>query len=134
MVALSTRVPLRQSAERLGNLILQQDLRQGGNGLVLLDALMPGMDGFRTCQELRHLPGFENSGWFGFNHVGRPPTVIQRLRPAGVLILQALNPGLECLRCKFPIGCWHREQLAAKELLGGRGFIYVDMCQLGAKD
>jgi predicted signal transduction protein with EAL and GGDEF domain/DNA-binding NarL/FixJ family response regulator len=28
--------------------------------IIVLDALMPGMDGFRTCQELRHLPGFEN--------------------------------------------------------------------------
>ena len=27
--------------------------------VVVLDALMPGMDGFQTCRELRHLPGFE---------------------------------------------------------------------------
>ena len=28
--------------------------------VVVLDALMPGMDGFRTCRELRTMPGFEN--------------------------------------------------------------------------
>ena len=28
--------------------------------IIVLDALMPGMDGFRTCSELRTLPGFEN--------------------------------------------------------------------------
>ena len=28
--------------------------------IIVLDALMPGMDGFRTCTELRTLPGFEN--------------------------------------------------------------------------
>ena len=27
--------------------------------VVVLDAMMPGMDGFATCHELRHLPGFE---------------------------------------------------------------------------
>ncbi|MGQ0596519.1 putative bifunctional diguanylate cyclase/phosphodiesterase [Aquabacterium sp.] len=27
--------------------------------VVVLDAVMPGLDGFATCQELRHLPGFE---------------------------------------------------------------------------
>jgi predicted signal transduction protein with EAL and GGDEF domain/FixJ family two-component response regulator len=28
--------------------------------IIVLDALMPGMDGFQTCRELRTLPGFEN--------------------------------------------------------------------------
>jgi len=28
--------------------------------VVVLDALMPGLDGFQTCHELRHLPGFES--------------------------------------------------------------------------
>jgi predicted signal transduction protein with EAL and GGDEF domain/CheY-like chemotaxis protein len=28
--------------------------------VVVLDAVMPGLDGFATCQELRHLPGFES--------------------------------------------------------------------------
>src|SRR5882724_2560742 len=28
--------------------------------VVVLDALMPGLDGFQTCQEMRHLPGFES--------------------------------------------------------------------------
>jgi len=28
--------------------------------VVVLDALMPGMDGFQTCRELRSLPGFES--------------------------------------------------------------------------
>ena len=28
--------------------------------VVVLDALMPGLDGFETCKELRHLPGFES--------------------------------------------------------------------------
>jgi predicted signal transduction protein with EAL and GGDEF domain/DNA-binding response OmpR family regulator len=28
--------------------------------VIVLDALMPGMDGFQTCEELRTLPGFEN--------------------------------------------------------------------------
>jgi PAS domain S-box-containing protein len=28
--------------------------------VVVLDAVMPGLDGFDTCQELRHLPGFES--------------------------------------------------------------------------
>jgi len=28
--------------------------------IIVLDALMPGMDGFTTCREVRHLPGFEN--------------------------------------------------------------------------
>ncbi|TAK92879.1 MAG: EAL domain-containing protein [Aquabacterium sp.] len=28
--------------------------------VVVLDAVMPGLDGFSTCQELRHLPGFES--------------------------------------------------------------------------
>jgi CRP/FNR family transcriptional activator FtrB len=38
MVKALTDMKLRQSAERLGNLILQQDLRQGGSGLVQLKA------------------------------------------------------------------------------------------------
>lgn len=38
MVKALTDMKLRQSAERLGNLILQQDLRQGGNGKVRLRA------------------------------------------------------------------------------------------------
>jgi predicted signal transduction protein with EAL and GGDEF domain/FixJ family two-component response regulator len=29
--------------------------------VVVLDAVMPGLDGFATCQELRHLPGFEST-------------------------------------------------------------------------
>ncbi|HEY0817757.1 MAG TPA: response regulator, partial [Rhizobacter sp.] len=28
--------------------------------VVVLDALMPGLDGFQTCAELRNLPGFES--------------------------------------------------------------------------
>lgn len=28
--------------------------------VVVLDALMPGIDGFETCRQLRHLPGFES--------------------------------------------------------------------------
>ncbi|UUX97570.1 bifunctional diguanylate cyclase/phosphodiesterase [Aquabacterium sp. J223] len=28
--------------------------------IIVLDALMPGMDGFETCRRLRELPGFEN--------------------------------------------------------------------------
>lgn len=28
--------------------------------VVVLDAIMPDMDGFQTCRELRHLPGFES--------------------------------------------------------------------------
>ena len=28
--------------------------------VVVLDAVMPGLDGFSTCQELRHLPGYES--------------------------------------------------------------------------
>ena len=28
--------------------------------VVVLDAMMPGMDGFQTCRELRSLPGFES--------------------------------------------------------------------------
>src|SRR5690606_30586804 len=28
--------------------------------VVVLDALMPGMDGFQTCRAMRHLPGFES--------------------------------------------------------------------------
>ena len=28
--------------------------------VVVLDALMPGLDGFETCRQLRHLPGFES--------------------------------------------------------------------------
>lgn len=38
MVRALTDMKLRQSAERLGNLILQQDLRQGGTGQVVLRA------------------------------------------------------------------------------------------------
>lgn len=38
MVKALTDMKLRQSAERLGNLILQQDLREGGTGLVQLKA------------------------------------------------------------------------------------------------
>lgn len=38
MVKALTDMKLRQSAERLGNLILQQDLRQGGSGAVRLKA------------------------------------------------------------------------------------------------
>lgn len=38
MVRALTDMKLRQSAERLGNLILQQELRQGGNGQVRLKA------------------------------------------------------------------------------------------------
>ncbi|MBA3590805.1 response regulator, partial [Methylibium sp.] len=28
--------------------------------VIVLDALMPGLDGFATCRELRMLPGFES--------------------------------------------------------------------------
>src|SRR5262245_55252647 len=28
--------------------------------IIVLDALMPGLDGFATCRALRQLPGFEN--------------------------------------------------------------------------
>ncbi|HET6787433.1 MAG TPA: diguanylate cyclase, partial [Aquabacterium sp.] len=28
--------------------------------VVVLDAVMPGLDGFQTCQELRHMPGYES--------------------------------------------------------------------------
>ncbi len=28
--------------------------------VVVLDAMMPGLDGFETCRQLRHLPGFES--------------------------------------------------------------------------
>ena len=28
--------------------------------VVVLDAMMPGLDGFQTCREVRHLPGFES--------------------------------------------------------------------------
>ncbi|MEY8879646.1 MAG: response regulator, partial [Leptothrix sp. (in: b-proteobacteria)] len=40
----------------------EQGLRQLASltpDVVVLDALMPGMDGFATCHELRQLPGFE---------------------------------------------------------------------------
>ncbi|MEF7613083.1 EAL domain-containing protein [Aquincola sp. MAHUQ-54] len=37
-----------------------QMLAQWAPDIIVLDALMPGMDGFRTCTELRTLPGFEN--------------------------------------------------------------------------
>jgi predicted signal transduction protein with EAL and GGDEF domain/DNA-binding NarL/FixJ family response regulator len=35
-------------------------LRQQGFDLVVLDAMMPGLDGFDTCRTLRQMPGFEN--------------------------------------------------------------------------
>jgi CRP/FNR family transcriptional activator FtrB len=38
LVRALTDMKLRQSAERLGNLVLQQDARQGGSGLVRLKA------------------------------------------------------------------------------------------------
>ena len=28
--------------------------------IIVLDAIMPGLDGFQTCRQLRMLPGFEN--------------------------------------------------------------------------
>ena len=28
--------------------------------IVVLDAIMPGLDGFETCAQLRHMPGFDN--------------------------------------------------------------------------
>ena len=28
--------------------------------VIVLDAVMPGLDGFETCRELRHLPGYES--------------------------------------------------------------------------
>ena len=28
--------------------------------IVVLDAIMPGLDGFETCVKLRHMPGFDN--------------------------------------------------------------------------
>jgi len=41
----------------------EQALQQMANltpDVVVLDAVMPGLDGFSTCQELRQLPGFES--------------------------------------------------------------------------
>jgi predicted signal transduction protein with EAL and GGDEF domain/DNA-binding response OmpR family regulator len=35
-------------------------LRDRVPDIVVLDALMPGLDGFATCSALRHMPGFEN--------------------------------------------------------------------------
>jgi PAS domain S-box-containing protein len=35
-------------------------LRDGEPDIIVLDALMPGLDGFDTCRTLRRLPGYEN--------------------------------------------------------------------------
>ena len=37
-----------------------QMLAQWTPDIVVLDAMMPGLDGFQTCRELRRMPGFEN--------------------------------------------------------------------------
>jgi PAS domain S-box-containing protein len=36
-------------------------LRETTPDLIVLDAIMPGLDGFATCRALRRLPGFENA-------------------------------------------------------------------------
>jgi PAS domain S-box-containing protein len=61
---LLTALALRERGFRIteasgGELALKL-LRQRSFDLVVLDAMMPGLDGFDTCRTLRLMPGFEN--------------------------------------------------------------------------
>jgi PAS domain S-box-containing protein len=61
---LLTALALRERGFRIteasgGELALKL-LRQRSFDLVVLDAMMPGLDGFDTCRTLRRMPGFEN--------------------------------------------------------------------------
>ena len=61
---LVTALALRERGFRVteasgGELALKL-LRRQGFDLVVLDAMMPGLDGFDTCKTLRRMPGFEN--------------------------------------------------------------------------
>jgi PAS domain S-box-containing protein len=38
-----------------------QRLRDWTPDIIVLDALMPGLDGFETCRRIRHMPGLENT-------------------------------------------------------------------------
>ncbi len=61
---LLTSIALRergfQITEATGGEQAMRTLTEWLPDVVVLDALMPGLDGFETCRQLRHLPGFES--------------------------------------------------------------------------
>ena len=60
LTALALRERGFRVTEASGGELALKLLRRQSFDLVVLDAMMPGLDGFETCRTLRHMPGFEN--------------------------------------------------------------------------
>jgi DNA-binding NarL/FixJ family response regulator len=52
--------------------------------LILLDALMPGLDGFATCRRIKARPAFETTPVVFLTGLGDTPHVVEGLRAGGV--------------------------------------------------
>jgi PAS domain S-box-containing protein len=60
LTALALRERGFRVTEASGGELALKLLRRQSFDLVVLDAMMPGLDGFETCRTLRQMPGFEN--------------------------------------------------------------------------
>lgn len=97
--------------------------------LILLDAIMPGMDGFETCTILKRTPGLSDIPIIFMTGLSQPEYIVKALTTGGVDYVQKpVIPSEVLARIRVHIGNAHKTQ-SAREALdhAGRHLLALDI-------
>lgn len=81
-------------SEAEGGLAALRQLADWLPDVIVLDAMMPGIDGFETCRELRELPGFELMPVLMLTGLEDEGSIEQAFEPGDVFVFGSESRGL----------------------------------------